>query len=183
LFLFVKFPSCDTHLKITGRKARIVYSVVFSQDNVVDIMMEDSAIKEIVSQKVLNDLNNECNSLCSTAMPSMLRQKDAESLTNFSFQALLEEIKSRAHLLYSVIMSVCCPKKASERNTQKTVDSKLGSIGMAIAILLRCRNKFMSAAHIVNSISLGRGHISKMVSTCTYTAECKPYIRETVLYN
>lgn len=134
-------------------------------------MMEDSAIEKLISQKLLHKLDNQCNLLCSTTVPSMLREKNVENLVKFSFKELLEEIQHRARLLYDVVLTVCCPKKACDRNTRKTVDSKLASMGMALSILLRCRNKFMSAAQIVNSISLGRAHISKMVRILIYNTK------------
>ncbi|KXJ08118.1 hypothetical protein AC249_AIPGENE24825 [Exaiptasia diaphana] len=163
--LYVKFPSCSTHLKITGRKAKLVTFIIFNQDTeLIDILMEDTVQKEKIIAKLLDDLDTECNTLCSMSAPSMLRKKDAKSLMEFSFKDLLEEVKGKSKLLHDVVLTVCCTKKANDRNTQKTTDYKVGAMGMAVSILLKCRNKFMSAAQIVTSLSLGRAHISKMVS-------------------
>lgn len=162
--VYVKFPSCSTHFKITGRKAKLVTFIIFNQDKLIEVFMEDSVQKEQVIAKLLDELDNECNTLCSMSAPSMLRKKDAKSLIEFSFKDLLEEVKGKSKLLHDVVQTVCCTKKANERNTQKTSDYKVGAMGMAVSILLKCRNKFMSAAQIVTSLSLGRAHISKMVS-------------------
>ena len=96
----------------------------------------------------------------------MLRQKTVEQLSSFSWEKFVdEEIKEKAPILHKIAVTVACTRVATSRNVRKTFARKIPAMGMVLACLLKARNQNMSAAQVLNSLILTKGHLTDMVCT------------------
>lgn len=102
-------------------------------------------------------IRKEVHQLCSTKYGgSLLRGLSAESLTKFKWKSVTTEIKLRAPVLYKLVQA------AITRQKKKPC---LSDIGIAIAVILKHRNKFLAQAQGIVSALLYTGHSSKQVSS------------------
>ena len=96
----------------------------------------------------------------------MLRLKNVEQLSSFSWVKFVdEELKEKAPILHKIAVTVACTRIPTSRNVRKTFASKIPAVGMALACLLKARNQNMSAsaAQVLNSLILTKGHLTDMV--------------------
>ncbi len=128
--------------------------------------MKIPELQKAIVAAIGTEVRTECQNLCTTTekQQSVLRKTSAVDLKQFNWDTVVDELRSRAPVLYTILGESVHryrrqhPKEVSQR-----------SIGFAAAILLRERNKFMCAAQCVNSVVLHAGHASKMVSIPVYT--------------
>lgn len=100
-------------------------------------------------------IQREVHQLCSTKYgASFLRNLSAVAVTSFSWKPVVAELKKRAPVLYMTL-------KAALTRPKKRVD--VSALGITAAVLLKCRNKFLSQAQAVVSVLLYAGHCSKQV--------------------
>lgn len=96
--------------------------------------------KELV-KLMLSDLNSQCQILCKTSKPSVLRGQDE---IHFKFESVCSELKERAPMLYDVLQTV----------TRKRNISRLA---VAASVLLWNRNIHMSQVHQIIGQILDHG--------------------------
>lgn len=120
--------------------------------------------KEIQSYLVcemINAIKSECYQLVSKKYPSMLQKKSKKDLVNFSWHLLISELTNRAPLLLSLLSAVADLRMSKKRLNIPV--SCLPFVGMASAVLLKCRNKHMSAVQHIMSMILNAGHANSRV--------------------
>ena len=105
-------------------------------------------IKEQIITLLLKDIDRECASICSKKKPSILRQTDKKSMTDFLLENLHEEQKVRTPLLRSVLHVECFRKSNLERNQMYWMPA----LCMAISICLKNRSPYMTALQILNTL-------------------------------
>ena len=103
-------------------------------------------VKEIRSELIkcmLKQLSVECCDIISSKRPSLLRKTTASDIRKLSLANICHEMKERAPLLYSVMMTTATPNRKKYDATEW-----LPSVAIAAAVLLkqRCR--------MVNSVQL-----------------------------
>lgn len=136
-----------------------------SDEQVAESVMQNTAIRKHILKEVFKKLDQECDYICKPSSNSILRQKNVEQLEEFSWEKFLEnEIKEKANILHNLVTTVCGTKFSNSRNALKTSERKIPAMGMALACLLKARNQNMSAAQVLNSLVLMRGHLTVMVS-------------------
>lgn len=144
-----------------------------SDEEVAAALMQDPEIKKFVFEELVRSLDDECENLCKPSTQSMLRQKTVEQLSSFSWEKFVdEEVKEKAPILHKIAVTVACTRVATSRNVRKTFARKIPAMGMALACLLKARNQNMSAAQVLNSLILTKGHLTDMVCTQQFHLLC-----------
>ena len=112
-------------------------------------------IKKELKLLILKEINRECSGLCSRKNPSCLRSPDKESILKFSMENLNKELKERAPMTLSVLVA------ASVNPHSRSVANKNGlnmetfwspAVGMAAAVCLKNRSRFMNALQLLITI-------------------------------
>ena len=61
-----------------------------------DAVMDSPNLRKAIEERICSDISKECKNLCSKANPSMLRSATKESVLNFSWNAVDQEMKEEA---------------------------------------------------------------------------------------
>lgn len=113
-------------------------------------------------ERALECIDLECDRLCSTDNPSLLRGTSAKELENLSFDRLASDLQTTAPTLWSVLCTIATP-------TGKYIRKSSGShhpvecAVMAVAILLKERCIQMSAIAYLIGLTLWQGNASTKV--------------------
>lgn len=124
-----------------------------------DAVMDSPNLRKAIEERVCSDISKECKNLCSKANPSMLRSATKESVLNFSWNAVDQEMKEKAPFFHRVLLASANPNARNDRNP---------GICTAASILLKNRDKGMSLVPYVLSCVLKIGKASKMASCFIY---------------
>ena len=93
--------------------------------------LKDSCISKYIVKGIGLSLKHEIASLCSDKVDSVLRDKSVNALETFSWDVVMEEMKTRAPTLLSLLQTCTHTKRA--RNNRNAV------IGIITAILCKHR--------------------------------------------
>ncbi len=110
----------------------------------------------IIVKNIATRVKSELIKLCSDPVSSVLQQVDKKSITEFSFDAFLTELKTHSPILLNILQQ-CTTTKVPRSNRTHV-------IGMCVAILCKLRNPRMCLFHKIVSLILYSGHCSKPVS-------------------
>ena len=124
-----------------------------------DAVMDSPNLRKAIKERICSDISKECKNLCSKANPSMLRSATKESVLNFSWNAVDQEMKEKAPFFHRVLLASANPNARNDRNP---------GICTAASILLKNRDKGMSLVPYVLSCVLKIGKASKMASCFIY---------------
>ena len=89
--------------------------------------------------EVANTVRKECKRVTSTKYPSVQRGKTKDNLLQFSWKGLLAEMHTRAPMLLAVLSAAS--ESIKQKRSQVIQPACVPFIGIAAAILLKCRNK------------------------------------------
>ena len=92
----------------------------------------------------------------SKANPTLLRTETKDSVLNFSWRAIGQEILEKSPLFYRLLLASADPKSLSKSSDPETTERYPG-ICTAAAVLLKNRDKGMSLVHYVISTILKVG--------------------------
>ena len=132
--------------------------------SIADAVIDSAVLRKAVEDRLCSDVNIECKRLCSKANPTLLRTATKDSVLNFSWRAIGQEIREKSPLFYRLLLASADPKSLSKSSDPETTERYPG-IGTAAAVLLTNRNKGMSFVPYVISTILKVGRTSKRVST------------------
>lgn len=108
-------------------------------------------------------LDEECSELCRKA-PSPFRHIPVDKLSEFTWDELADNLKSKAPTIYKIFSLIV--SHSDHRNTFKKGAQHVSCICMAIASLLKERNREMCGVQSVISIALFASQVQKKVSIC-----------------
>ena len=118
--------------------------------------LKDHVIRKFITKGVGLSLQHEIASLCSDKVDSILLDKSVQALETFSWEVVMEEMKTKAPTLLSILES--CTKTRKARKNRKAV------IGIIASILCKHRRPTASLLQRLVSLVLYSGHVSKSVS-------------------
>ena len=117
--------------------------------------LNDHTIRNYILTILSRNINSEMHKMCSKGTNSVLKQETPETLEEFHWESLLNEVRTHAStLLY--FMKACTKTKKSRPNREPT-------IGMCTAILLKYRYSKMSLVQKIIALILYAGHSAKQV--------------------
>ena len=138
----------DTVVKVINAAKTRVPSVV------VSVLYSVSSLKMLFKAKLLQELDDNCNELCTKNTPSILRKNQYPDMVSFDWNNVLSEILHRCPLLLEVMCTVV--KSTTKPNV-------VPAIGLCYSILMQERNRDLSLVQRINTILLSEGHAKKQV--------------------
>ena len=133
-------------------------------------VMKDDRIRTRVVELIGTHLGKEMKKLCTKEVTSVLRKADSDSVQQFTIQSIIEEMKTHAPSVLTVLRGCLHGRKRSRAKKQKSriidVDTL---VGVCCAILLRGRSQKMNLLQRIVSLILFCGHASKRVSNTDNT--------------
>ena len=124
---------------------------------------KNSSLKRELVLLFKKDIDKECFDLCSKKSPSCLRSPMKEKLLEFSIAKLCKEFHGRAPLTFSMLLVTSVNKCSKSRFRSVTPHKDFWSpaVGMAAAVCLKNRSKFMNLLQL--HISMFTCHSSWLV--------------------
>ena len=123
--------------------------------------MED--VRKCLLNLFLITLNEECNRICQRTQKSVFRKMSTAEVMDFKWSLLINELKSKSPLLYSMLSSIAT--RNDGRNTIKAGAVHHPGICMAAAVILKERNREICGLQSLLSLLMYSCHCEKKVST------------------
>ena len=117
--------------------------------------LNDSGISKYIVKGISLSVQHEIASLCSDKVDSVLREKSVNAVEMFSWDVVMEEMKTRAPTLLSLFKT--CTHTKRPRNNHNAV------IGIITAMLCKHRRPTASLLQRLVSVVLYAGHVDKSV--------------------
>ena len=108
---------------------------------------KNEKIRKELMQLVRKEVERECTHLCSKKDPSCLRKTSREDMLAFSMDKLALELENRAPVLHSVLSAAAINRRSRAETT--TPATRFGAVGMAAAVCLRNRSRYMIAVQFL----------------------------------
>ena len=120
------------------------------------------ALRDLILQKIITTMDAECMQLCKRSVnpPSLFRRVPVDALQQFQWCKCIAELKLKAPTLLQFVTALV--SKNDHRNKQ---DVHNPGICMAIAIMLKERNREMCGIQLLLSLVLFSSRVQKQVST------------------
>ena len=109
-------------------------------------------------------IDEECAALCRRAEPTSFRKTPLEELQDFSWSKYIGEMEVKSPLLLKFLRMIV--GRSDSRNGHKHGSSHFPGICMAVAVLLKERNREMVGVQIFISLVLFTSHVQKQVCYC-----------------
>ena len=143
--------------------------------SVAKAAMDHRGLREAILQLVLNKIGAECTTLCKRSPPSLFRKIAVEELMEFRWEKLIADLCTKAPLLLQILSSIVSTN--DHRNRQKAGAAHYPGICMAIAVILKERNREMCGVQSLISLLLFSAHAEKKV----YLSHSLPMLSSNIL--
>ena len=130
-------------------------------------------LKEEILLKVLDTVLNECGDLCRKGPnnTTCFRNIPLEKMEEFEWSKCIEELHKKAPTLLRLLSTIV--QHNDHRNTSKRGDRHNPGISMAVAVLLKERNREMCGLQSLIALLLFKGQAHKKVSgTLVWPSQC-----------
>ena len=136
---------------------------------------EHGSIRELLRKKFMNEIDVECSALCkhtlpNTNTPSLFRKINVQEMAAFSWGKCIRELQSTAPVLLQLLLGIV--SHSDHRNQEKLGEQHYPGICMAVATLLKERNRQMSGIQTFLFPVLFSSLVEKQVSQCKYLHMC-----------
>ena len=128
--------------------------------------MGHKGLYEIVVHKVFTLIDDECAALCRRAEPSSFRKTPLNEMQDFKWSKYVEEMEEKSPLLLKLFKIIV--GRSDSRNNLKRGSNHYPGICMAVAVLLKERNREMVGVQMYISLVLFTSHVQKQVSSYMY---------------
>ena len=143
---------------LAGGDLQAIAKAVFNSDG----------LREQLLQRFTDTLNNEVTELCRKRAdpPSLFRRIPIEKVPDFKWCDCIAELKSKAPILLQVLSALVSSN--DNRNKQKRGDVHHPGVCIAIAILLKERNRELCGIQTLVSLVLFTSRVQKQVHMNIY---------------
>ena len=93
--------------------------------SIADAVIDSAALRKAVEDRLCSDVNIECKRLCSKANPTLLRTATKDSVLNFSWRAIGQEILEKSPLFYRLLLASADPKSLSKSSDPERTERYL----------------------------------------------------------
>ena len=90
--------------------------------SIADAVIDSAVLRKAVEDRLCSDVNIECKRLCSKANPTLLRTATKDSVLNFSWRAVGQEIREKSPLFYRLLLASADPKSLSKSGDPETTE-------------------------------------------------------------
>lgn len=130
--------------------------------SIAKAVMAMENVRECLHDLILRTINEECKMLCQRTQKSVFRTMSMAQVVDFKWSLLIDELKSKAPLLYSILASISSYN--DHRNTTKVGEAHNRGICMAAAVILKERNHEMCGLQSLLSLLMFSCHCETTVS-------------------
>ena len=125
-------------------------------------------VRDALFSLFLDSINSECNNLCQRLPTSLslFRKMVVSQMVDFKWSMLVNELESRAPLLFKALSSIA--GRNDHRNKSKVGAAHHPGICMAVAIILKERNREMCGVQSLISLLMYSCHCEKQVCCNTH---------------
>ena len=141
--------------------------------SIAKAVFAEPSTRSILIDKVAVLINEECSQLCSlSAQPmSLFRQVSFEPSPSFSWSQCMEELLTKCPALLQLLWAIV--SRSDHRNRVKQGEQHYPGMCVAVAILLKERNKHMSGVQTLLSMVLYSSRVRKKACTLrVYVCVC-----------
>ena len=93
--------------------------------SIADAVIDSAVLRKAVEDRLCSDVNIECKRLCSKANPTLLRTATKDSILNFSWRAVGQEIREKSPLFYRLLLASADPKSLSKSSDPERTERYL----------------------------------------------------------
>lgn len=129
--------------------------------SVAKAFMEHHQLRRAVLLLFLDEINRECNTLCSKIQPSLFRKIPVTQLQDFQWEGIISDLQNSAPTLLQILSSIVV---RNDHRRNRTGTAHYPSICMAVSILLKERNRELCGLQYLVSLLLFSSHAEKKVS-------------------
>lgn len=122
--------------------------------------METPELRDEIQTIICKQVKREVSTYCLVANKTLLRSKSSSELAQFSWLAVGDELTAYMPFVMNIMMAVIRQDEKSDKNTKH----QLAIASFALSLMLKERNKNMSAAQIVLTLLLAMGRTDTVVS-------------------
>ena len=130
-------------------------------DAVAKAVMGHSGLHNTIHQLVLNEIENECTTLCKRSVSSPFRKMALHELMNIQWEQLISNLRTQALLIFQILTKIVSMN--DHRNKQKAGAAHYPGICMAMAVMLKEKNREMCGIQSLVSLLLFQSHVEKKV--------------------
>jgi hypothetical protein len=153
----IGYTRCPKNYNLTPSRKKLGKAIARGSMLTVALKcVEDDRIRPHIVRKIGQLVKGEIVNLCSKKVQSVLHSQSRESLMDFKWEIMIEEMCKHAPILLE-ILKYCTSTKRPRANRRSV-------LVMCVAMLCKLRCSDMSLAHKVLSLILHAGHSSKKVS-------------------
>ena len=136
------------------------------------VVLSHPDLQQITINKVTDMLDAECSTLCKkdTATPSPFRKMAFDKMRRFNWNLLVKDLQAKAPVLFMFYTVV---SHSDKRNQQKRDAAHHPAIHMAMATLLKDRNREMGGLQTIVSLLLFKSCVKKQVWLTAITQAIK----------
>ena len=136
--------------------------------SVAKAVMAHPSLRTSIILLVLDEIESECQKLCSRNAISPFRKIPPSEVVEFQWQSLVDDLLTKAPVLCQVLFSIVSSN--DHRNKRKTGSTHFPGLCMAAAVLLKERNRQMCGVQSIVSLMLFATHAEKKVRiiNCPY---------------
>ena len=93
--------------------------------SIAEAVIDSAVLRKAVEDRLCSDVNIECKRLCSKANPTLLRTATKDSVLNFSWRAIGQEILEKSPLFYRLLLASADPKSLSKSSDPERTERYL----------------------------------------------------------
>ena len=116
-------------------------------------------------------MDSECDKLCQRGNASLFRKIPIKDLSTFKWVSCISELEEKAPILHKMTSKIVT--KSDHRNKLKQGERHHPGICMAVAVLLKERNREMNGLQTLVSLVLFSAKVQKQVNIITHAMTCK----------
>ena len=126
-------------------------------------------LRKSMITKVLDLVTMECSVLCrkDPKNPSPFRHITLDKLSDFRLEDFIEELQTHAPTLFQIASAIA--RHNDHKNAVKKNSHHHPGLSMAVAILLKERNREMCGLQYITSLALFNSQVQKKVSKINHT--------------
>ena len=119
-------------------------------------------IREHLLNRFVEAIDGECDTLCQRGNTSVFRKIPIKDFPTFTWISCISELEVKAPILHKIVSKIV--SKSDHRNKLKQGDRHYPGICMALAALLKERNREMNGLQTFVSLILFSSRVQKQVN-------------------
>ena len=150
---------------LSGKLAKVASLLAGGEkaySHLVNELFSEDEIRKHIVDRVVTELDDECSQLCTHSKPAVFRQVPTTYMEEFKWTDFIQELQTRAPTLLRMLLKIV--SHSDLRNKKKCGECHFPGVCMAVAVLLKERNKHMVGVQSLLSMIMFSARVDKLVS-------------------